>query len=75
MGFPGGSVSKESACNAGDLGLILDWHIGVSVVYYLNCTFFLQCNFCVWVNWLLLALITEFLNTVYFCRILAEPDA
>ena len=22
MGFPGGSVSKESACNAGDLGLI-----------------------------------------------------
>lgn len=50
-------------------------HIGVSVVYYLNCTFFLQCNFCVWVNWLLLALITEFLNTVYFCRILAEPDA
>ena len=23
MDFPGGSVSKESACNAGDLGLIL----------------------------------------------------
>ena len=23
MGFPGGSGSKESACNAGDLGLIL----------------------------------------------------
>ena len=22
VGFPGGSVSKESACNAGDLGLI-----------------------------------------------------
>ena len=22
MGFPGGSDSKESACNAGDLGLI-----------------------------------------------------
>ena len=22
-GFPGGSVDKESACNAGDLGLIL----------------------------------------------------
>ena len=22
MGFPGGSVSKESACSAGDLGLI-----------------------------------------------------
>ena len=22
MGFPGGSVGKESACNAGDLGLI-----------------------------------------------------
>ena len=22
MGFPGGSESKESACNAGDLGLI-----------------------------------------------------
>ena len=22
MGFPGGSVSKESACNVGDLGLI-----------------------------------------------------
>ena len=22
MGFPGGSVSKESACNAGDLGSI-----------------------------------------------------
>ena len=25
MGFPGGSNSKESACNAGDLGLILGW--------------------------------------------------
>ena len=23
MGFPGGSDNKESACNAGDLGLIL----------------------------------------------------
>jgi len=23
MGFPGGSVSKESICNSGDLGLIL----------------------------------------------------
>ena len=23
MGFPGGSAGKESACNAGDLGLIL----------------------------------------------------
>ena len=23
MGFPGGSDGKESACNAGDLGLIL----------------------------------------------------
>ena len=23
MGFPGGSVDKESACNVGDLGLIL----------------------------------------------------
>ena len=23
MGFPGGSDSKESSCNAGDLGLIL----------------------------------------------------
>ena len=23
MGFPGGSDSKESACNTGDLGLIL----------------------------------------------------
>ena len=23
MGFPGGSDSKESACNAGDLGLII----------------------------------------------------
>ena len=23
MGFPGGSVGKESACNAGDSGLIL----------------------------------------------------
>ena len=22
MGFPGGSAAKESACNAGDLGLI-----------------------------------------------------
>ena len=22
LGFPGGSVGKESACNAGDLGLI-----------------------------------------------------
>ena len=22
MGFPGGSAGKESACNAGDLGLI-----------------------------------------------------
>ena len=25
MGFPGGSVSKESTCNAGDLSLILGW--------------------------------------------------
>ena len=25
MGFPGGSVGKESTCNAGDLGLILGW--------------------------------------------------
>ena len=25
MGFPCGSVGKESACNAGDLGLILGW--------------------------------------------------
>ena len=25
MGFPGGSDSKESACNAGDLGLIPGW--------------------------------------------------
>ena len=25
MGFPGGSAGKESTCNAGDLGLILDW--------------------------------------------------
>ena len=25
MCFPCGSVDKESACNAGDLGLILDW--------------------------------------------------
>ena len=24
-GFPGGSESKESACNAGDLGLIPEW--------------------------------------------------
>ena len=24
-GFPGGSDSKESACNAGDPGLILGW--------------------------------------------------
>ena len=24
-GFPGGSVSKESACNAGDAGLIPGW--------------------------------------------------
>ena len=24
-GFSAGSVSKESACNAGDLGSILDW--------------------------------------------------
>ena len=24
MGFPGGSDGKESACNAGDLGLILE---------------------------------------------------
>ena len=24
-GFPGGSDSKESACNAGDLGPILGW--------------------------------------------------
>ena len=23
VGFPGGSVGKESACNAGDMGLIL----------------------------------------------------
>ena len=25
MGFPGGSDSKESTCNAGDLGSILGW--------------------------------------------------
>ena len=25
MGFPGGSDGKESACNAGDLGLIPGW--------------------------------------------------
>ena len=25
MGFPGGSEVKPSACNAGDLGLILGW--------------------------------------------------
>ena len=25
MGFPGGSVGKESACNAGDLDSILGW--------------------------------------------------
>ena len=25
MGFPGGSESKESACNAGDLVQSLDW--------------------------------------------------
>ena len=24
LGFPAGSVGKESACNAGDLGLILE---------------------------------------------------
>ena len=25
MGFPGGSDSKESACNAGDQGSVLGW--------------------------------------------------
>ena len=25
QGFPGGSCGKESACNVGDLGLILGW--------------------------------------------------
>ena len=25
LGFPCGSVGKESACNAGDLGLTLGW--------------------------------------------------
>ena len=25
LGFPGGSVDKESACNVGDLGLIPGW--------------------------------------------------
>ena len=25
MGFPGSSVGKESACNAGDLGQSLNW--------------------------------------------------
>ena len=25
MGFPSGSDGKESTCNAGDLGWILDW--------------------------------------------------
>ena len=25
MGFPGGSETKESTCNAGDLGSILGW--------------------------------------------------
>ena len=24
-GFPGGSTGKQSACNVGDLGSILDW--------------------------------------------------
>ena len=27
LGFPSGSDSKESACNAGDLSLISDWKI------------------------------------------------
>ena len=25
LGFPGGSDSKQSACNAGDLGSVLGW--------------------------------------------------
>ena len=25
VGFPGGSVCKESSCNAGDVGSILGW--------------------------------------------------
>ena len=25
LGFPGSSDSKESVCNAGDLGLVLGW--------------------------------------------------
>ena len=25
LGFPGGSAGAESACNEGDLGLILEW--------------------------------------------------
>ena len=25
LGFPGGSDGRESACNAGDLGMILGW--------------------------------------------------
>ena len=25
LGFPGGSVGKESTCNVGDLGSILGW--------------------------------------------------
>ena len=25
LGFPGGSASKESACNVGDLGSVLGW--------------------------------------------------
>ena len=27
IGFPGGSAGKESACNAGDPGLITEWGI------------------------------------------------
>ena len=40
LGFPGGSVDKESACNAGDPGLIpgLGSSLGEGIVYLLQCS-------------------------------------
>ena len=40
LGFPGGSAGKESACNAGDLGLIpgLGRSPGEGIGYSLQCS-------------------------------------
>ena len=37
-GFPGGSVCKESSCNAGDLDLSLGWE---DLMIYISCIFWI----------------------------------